>query len=167
MHNPSHASSSAFAFPVPQRQYVSQYQHQYRAPILGFDQNVPQNVQVPQASGSHGTPSYNMDSNASGGRPRNGRGKGKGRVIGQAYAATTEKERDHSGRGMIDGMVLILRSWAHALFDTGASHSFISLLFANTLGLSFENLNIPLSLETPLGKAHDLTVFSCYAVWVN
>ena len=55
-------------------------------------------------------------------------------------------------------MVLISRSWAHALFDTGASHSFISLLFANTLGLGFENLSMPLSLETPLGKAHDLTV---------
>ncbi|KAL5842939.1 hypothetical protein ACOSQ3_013542 [Xanthoceras sorbifolium] len=90
--------------------------------------------------------------------------KGKGRGTGQAYAATAEEECDHSGRGVIDGMVLISRSWAHALFDTGASHSFISLLFANTLGLGFENLNMPLSLKTPLGKAHDLTV--CL-IWIN
>ncbi|KAL5837092.1 hypothetical protein ACOSQ3_014261 [Xanthoceras sorbifolium] len=152
MHHPSHASSPAFASPDPQRQYVPQY----RAPTLGFGQNVPQNFQVPQASGSRGTSSYNMGSNASGGR--SGKGRGKGRGTGQAYAATAEEECDHSGRGVIDGMVLISRSWAHALFDTGASHSFISLLFANTLGLGFENLSMPLSLETPLGKAHDLTL---------
>ncbi|KAL5838964.1 hypothetical protein ACOSQ4_011572 [Xanthoceras sorbifolium] len=152
MHHPSHASSPAFASPDPQRQYVPQY----RAPTLGFGQNVPQNFQVPQASGSRGTSSYNMGSNASGGR--SGKGRGKGRGTGQAYAATVEEECDHSGRGVIDGMVLISRSWAHALFDTGASHSFISLLFANTLGLDFENLSMPLSLETPLGKAHDLTL---------
>ncbi|KAL5791986.1 hypothetical protein ACOSP7_000580 [Xanthoceras sorbifolium] len=152
MHHPSHASSPAFASPDPQRQYVPQY----CAPTLGFGQNVPQNFQVPQASGSRGTSSYNMGSNASGGR--SGKGRGKGRGTGQAYAATAEEECDHSGRGVIDGMVLISRSWAHALFDTGASHSFISLLFANTLGLGFENLSMPLSLETPLGKAHDLTV---------
>ncbi|KAL5760825.1 hypothetical protein ACOSQ2_019663 [Xanthoceras sorbifolium] len=69
MHHSSHASSPAFASPDPQRQYVLQYQHQYRASTLGFGQNVPQNFQVPQASGSRGTSSYNMGSNASGGRP--------------------------------------------------------------------------------------------------
>ncbi|KAL5833973.1 hypothetical protein ACOSQ3_017647 [Xanthoceras sorbifolium] len=41
MYHPSHASSPAFASPDPQRQYVPQYQHQYRAPTLGFGQNVP------------------------------------------------------------------------------------------------------------------------------
>ncbi|KAL5766362.1 hypothetical protein ACOSP7_016979 [Xanthoceras sorbifolium] len=102
-----------------------------------------------------------MGSNASGGRLGKGKGKEKGRGTGQAYAATAEEECDHSGRWVIDGMVLISRSWAHALFDTGASNSFISLLFANTLGLGFENLNMPLSLETPLRKV------PCYAVWVN
>ncbi|KAL5755252.1 hypothetical protein ACOSP7_023472 [Xanthoceras sorbifolium] len=101
MHHPSHASSPAFASPDPQRQYVPQYQHQYRAPTLGFGQNVPQNFQVPQASGSRGTSSYNMGSNASGGR--SGKGRGKGRGTGQAYAATAEEECDHSGRGVIDG----------------------------------------------------------------
>ncbi|KAL5855013.1 hypothetical protein ACOSQ4_004815 [Xanthoceras sorbifolium] len=95
MHHPSHASSPAFASPDPQRQYVPQYQHQYRAPTLGFGQNVPQNFQVPQASGSRGTSSYNMGSNASGGR--SGKGRGKGRGTGQAYAATAEEECDHSG----------------------------------------------------------------------
>ncbi|KAL5825525.1 hypothetical protein ACOSQ3_021588 [Xanthoceras sorbifolium] len=55
MHNPSHASSPAFASSDPQRQYVPQYQHQYCAPNLGFGQNVPQNFQVPQASGNRGT----------------------------------------------------------------------------------------------------------------
>ncbi|KAL5828657.1 hypothetical protein ACOSQ3_018125 [Xanthoceras sorbifolium] len=97
MHHPSHASSPAFASPDPQRQYVPQY----RAPTLGFGQNVPQNFQVPQASGSRGTSSYNMGSNASGGR--SGKGRGKGRGTGQAYAATVEEECDHSGRGVIDG----------------------------------------------------------------
>ncbi|KAL5784206.1 hypothetical protein ACOSQ2_006598 [Xanthoceras sorbifolium] len=97
MHHPSHASSPAFASPDPQRQYVPQY----RAPTLGFGQNVPQNFQVPQASGSRGTSSYNMGSNASGGR--SGKGRGKGRGTGQAYAATAEEECDHSGRGVIDG----------------------------------------------------------------
>ncbi|KAL5834321.1 hypothetical protein ACOSQ4_013818 [Xanthoceras sorbifolium] len=94
------------------------------------------------------------------------KGRGKGRGTGQAYPATAEEECDHLGRGVIDGMVLISRSRAHALFDTGASHSFIFSLFANTLGLGFENLSMPLSLETPLGKAHDLTVCDFLMIWL-
>ena len=38
-------------------------------------------------------------------------------------------------------MVLVFSFWAHKLFDTGASHSFISVLFSGILGLECEPLN--------------------------
>ena len=49
-------------------------------------------------------------------------------------------------------MVLISHSWAHVLFDTGASHSFISVAFASVLRLEFERLESPLQLDTPGGS---------------
>ena len=41
----------------------------------------------------------------------------------------------------INIMLLISSFWAHTFFDTGASHSFISILFANMLGLEYELLD--------------------------
>ena len=46
----------------------------------------------------------------------------------------------------IDGMVLVYSYWAHTLFDTGASHSLISILFASMLGLEHEPLDSTLSM---------------------
>ena len=45
-----------------------------------------------------------------------------------------------------DGMVLVSSSWAHTLFDIGASLSFIPVLFAGMLGLECEPLVSTLSV---------------------
>ena len=50
----------------------------------------------------------------------------------------------------VDDMILVSSSWAHILFDTGASHSFISTLFASILGLELETLNSVMSVGIPL-----------------
>ena len=41
----------------------------------------------------------------------------------------------------VDGIVLVSSSWAHTLFDTSASHSFILVLFTSMLGLEYELLD--------------------------
>ena len=48
-------------------------------------------------------------------------------------------------------MILISHSFAHVLFDTGATHSFISSFFVRTLKLKSENLEVPMTLNSPLG----------------
>ena len=58
---------------------------------------------------------------------------------------------------IVDGMVLISSSWAHTLFDTGASYSFISILFASMLGLEHEPLDSILSVGVPLGRDYELS----------
>lgn len=57
---------------------------------------------------------------------------------------------------IIDGRVLVSSSWGHVLFDTRASHSFISTLFVNILGLEFESLDSVMSVGVPLGRNCEL-----------
>ena len=57
-------------------------------------------------------------------------------------------------------------SWAHVLFDTGASHSFISMLFSSMLGLEYEPLEYVLSVGVPLGRDCELS-FRCGSVRIN
>ena len=76
---------------------------------------------------------------------------------------------DHHGittGSTIDGMLLVSNSWAHALFDTGASQSFISMLFASMLGLEYEPLESALSVGVPLGRDCELS-FRCGFVWID
>ena len=63
-------------------------------------------------------------------------------------------------------MVLVSSSWAHVLFDTGASHSFISRLFASILGLEFETLDSVMSVGVPLGRDYKLS-YGCSSVSVE
>ena len=79
-------------------------------------------------------------------------------MTGQAYTLTgADDTQDRTGRGVVDGMILISHSWAHVLFDTGASHSFISLLFAQLLGLEISELDYVLTLGTPMGGVADVS----------
>ena len=48
-------------------------------------------------------------------------------------------------------MFLCFSTWAHVLFDPGASHSFISISFASLLNLEFLHLHCSLCFETPMG----------------
>ena len=51
---------------------------------------------------------------------------------------------------MIRGIVPLFISWASILFDTGASHSFMSSAFASSLGLKFACLDVELHVNTPI-----------------
>ena len=77
----------------------------------------------------------------------------------QAYAITAAagqaKQADHS---VVDGMIHVSHSWAHVLFDTGATHSFISMLFASVLQLETETCSSPLTLSTPMGGIAEVSI---------
>ena len=55
-------------------------------------------------------------------------------------------------------MTLISHSFAHVLFDTGATHSFILSSFVRTLKLKCENLEVPMNLNSPLGCVEVMSV---------
>ena len=57
-----------------------------------------------------------------------------------------------TGNAVVDGMILVSRSLARVLFDTGASHSLISSSFVHALGLEVEEFNEPLVITSPLGR---------------
>ena len=48
-------------------------------------------------------------------------------------------------------MILVYSTWVHFLFDTGATHSFISASCANALGLKSERVENLLLIESPMG----------------
>ncbi|XP_024016972.1 uncharacterized protein LOC112090285 [Morus notabilis] len=77
--------------------------------------------------------------------------KGKGKVQGQAYTLTGGSSGGHASIMMVKGMILISHSLAHVLFDTGATHCFISSSFVQTLKLKAECLETPMMLNSPLG----------------
>ncbi|MQL85293.1 hypothetical protein Taro_017813 [Colocasia esculenta] len=81
------------------------------------------------------------------GRP--GRPRAPARVF--ALARKDAEQAEH----VTEGTVLILGVYAQVLFDTGATHSFISERFARQLalesGIESEDLEVPLSVHTPAG----------------
>ena len=75
-------------------------------------------------------------------------------------------QQDATKGSTIDGIVLVSSSWAHILFDTGESHSFIFALFLSILGLEFETLDLVISMGVPLGKGCELS-YGCSFVRVK
>ena len=84
-----------------------------------------------------------------------GRGKGRGPqagtsgVQGRVYAITPPAKT--TDQPVIQGMFLLSRLWARVLFDSGASHSFISASVVIELGLEVEALKEPLYVSFLLG----------------
>ena len=54
-------------------------------------------------------------------------------------------------KSMIQGMFFLSRLWAKILFDSGASHSFVTLSSVDVLGLEVETLDELLYVSSPLG----------------
>ena len=82
-------------------------------------------------------------------------------VPGRVYAVIP---RDHGASGaVVEGTFFVNSYPAKILFDSGASHSFISHSFMLSLHLLPEYLAVPLSVATPLGDAStlDLICRSC------
>ena len=78
----------------------------------------------------------------------------------------TSDHHDTTAGTTVDGMLLVSSSWAHILFDAGASHSFISMLFVSMLRLEYEPLESTLSVGVPLGRDCELS-FQCSAVRID
>ena len=91
-----------------------------------------------------------------------GRGKGKGKLISQAYVVQVDYY-DITTSTAINSMVLFLSSWAHTLFDTSASSSFILVLFVSILGFEYKPLDSTLSVGVPLGQDCEL-LYHCSLV---
>ncbi|XP_048141432.1 uncharacterized protein LOC125316639 [Rhodamnia argentea] len=73
--------------------------------------------------------------------------------------AMTQEEAETS-KTTITGMVFLCNRNANALFDTGATHSFISTRFAELCGLKPELLEVPLGVAMPL-KDKVITTLIC------
>ena len=84
-----------------------------------------------------------------------GQGRGRGLqagtsgVQGRVYAITPPVES--ANQPVIQGTFFLSRLWARALFDSGASHSFIVALVVIKLCLEVEALEEPLYVSSPLG----------------
>ena len=84
-----------------------------------------------------------------------GRGRGRGLQAGtsgvqrRVYAVTPQVES--ADQPVIQGTFLLSRLWARVLFDSGASHSFITVSVVIELGLEVETLEEPLYVSSPLG----------------
>ncbi|XP_073030791.1 uncharacterized protein [Primulina eburnea] len=65
--------------------------------------------------------------------------------------AMTQEEADDANE-VVSGTILIQQVSAYALFDCGATHSFISKRFAKKLGCKPEKLNEPFLIATPTSR---------------
>lgn len=60
---------------------------------------------------------------------------------------------------MVEGTFPIFNYWARVLYDSKASHSFISRSFAFTLGLEFQFMQVLMRVGSPLGRIEQLIEF--------
>ncbi|XP_028097348.1 uncharacterized protein LOC114297167 [Camellia sinensis] len=70
-------------------------------------------------------------------------------AVGRMYAL--QEEEDVNNPSVIQGMLILMNSWVKVLFDSGASHSFISTACVTSLGLEPETLGIAMRVASPLG----------------
>ncbi|TYK23835.1 gag protease polyprotein [Cucumis melo var. makuwa] len=69
--------------------------------------------------------------------------------------ATTRQEAERAST-VVTGTLPILGHYAFVLFDSGSSHSFISFVFVQYVGLEVEPLGSVLSVSTPSGEDFDV-----------
>ncbi|GAA0174564.1 hypothetical protein LIER_27932 [Lithospermum erythrorhizon] len=99
---------------------------------------------------------------------RGGRFRGQGHGVGGSQASIAGSSQSGAGRGQINAVtqqemrdsprvvtctLLLCDSEARMLFDSGATHSFISQSFANVLPLCRESLLIPLIIMRPVWRS--------------
>eukprot|EP00261_Vitis_vinifera_P032286 XP_019073529.1 PREDICTED: uncharacterized protein LOC109121999 [Vitis vinifera] len=78
---------------------------------------------------------------------------------GRFYAIGSQNAESNA---LVEGMLLCFSTWAHVLFDPGATHSFISASFASMLDIEFVSLHCSLCVETPMGGKVE-TKWVCHA----
>lgn len=67
----------------------------------------------------------------------------------------------------MEGILILFSTGVKVLFDTGASHSFISSSYASSLGLKVKKLNSPIAVGTLLGRSVDLTRYFIAIITLN
>ena len=145
------------------RGHLPQFQPQQYSQGSGFQSGQATNL-APRPFGSQGN-YHARGASSSSVQGGHGRGCNSGqRALGQAYAVIGAETRGENA--VVDGMILISNSWAHVLFDTGATHSFISMPFVSCLQLEVSPSTSPLLLTTPLGRVTEISVVckSCCVV---
>ena len=95
-------------------------------------------------------------SRVQGGQPPRGGDPKKGKTASTSGQGSQSRvfamaARDPEPSVLVEGMVLCYSTWAHVLFDLGASRSFMSTSFASILDLEIAPLSCPLFVETPMG----------------
>ena len=119
------------------------------------------------SSGSYDSRSYHaFGSRVSISRPRQDTGRDKVKALAQAYVMHISDHHDTITSIIVDIILLIFSSWAHVLFDTSTSHSFISMMFGSMLGLEYESLKSTLSVGVSLGRDCELS-FQCSLVRIE
>ena len=93
-------------------------------------------------------------------------GKDKGKASARAYVVQTISQQDVVAGTTVECMLLVSNSWAHVLFNTRASHSFIFALLASILRLKFNTLDSVISVGVPLGRDCKL-YYGCSSVHVE
>ncbi|KAJ9702931.1 hypothetical protein PVL29_004604 [Vitis rotundifolia] len=78
----------------------------------------------------------------------NARGRGR-QAAGRVFALTPTKPDEDAL--LVEGMILVYSTWVRVLFDTSATHSFISTSCANALGLKMERVENLLLIESLMG----------------
>ena len=107
-------------------------------------------------SESTGIPAIGHGSN----QPRNNNARSYGRV----HANHVDLNEVLDQPATVMGTLLVNSVPASVLFDTGASHSFISAEFAFMHGIKYEEMNTAIVVHTPAGQcqtsmvSHDVTV---------
>ena len=81
---------------------------------------------------------------------------GRPQIKARAYALTGEEGTDPTQ--VVEGKVLIQKFIYKALFDPGATHSFISLDCAKKLDLPHENMDISYEIHTPVGDCYETRI---------
>ena len=95
-------------------------------------------------------------SRVQGGQPPRGGDPKKGKTASTSGQGSQSRvfamaARDSEPSVLVEGMVLCYSTWAHVLFDSGASRSFMSTSFASILDLEIAPLSCPLFVETSMG----------------
>ncbi|KAL6329093.1 hypothetical protein AAG906_007442 [Vitis piasezkii] len=99
--------------------------------------------QLPPTAQETRTATMSSQTRSSQGSNARSRGRQSARRV---FALTpTEPEEDAL---LVEGMILVYSTWVRVLFDTGATHSFISASCANALGLKTERVeNLALNVD--------------------
>ncbi|XP_058208151.1 uncharacterized protein LOC131321160 [Rhododendron vialii] len=124
-----------------------------------------QRQQQPHFRQTSSVQSSGVDRGASSSAPSQGSGHGGGFVQGQGTQGRVFNINTNASPSVsqapetlvVRGTFLLFNSFARVLFDSGASHSFIATSFVCALELYTESLDLPLSVETPLGGQSSLS----------